>query len=63
MSDQQDTQENAYLFRVNAELIESLGRCRVLVDDCRAKLVAANSNEPFPEADTHGAGEGDESVG
>jgi hypothetical protein len=63
VSDQQDTQENAYLFRVNAELIESLGRCHVLIDDCRAKLVAANSNEPFLAADTPGAGEGDESVG
>jgi hypothetical protein len=63
VSDQHDTQENAYLFKVNAELIESLGRCRVLVADCRAKLVAANSNEPFPDAETPGGREGDENVG
>jgi hypothetical protein len=30
---------------VNAELRQSLKRCRFLLDDCRAKL-AANSNEP-----------------
>lgn len=63
MSDQQDKQENEYLFRVNAELIESLGRCHVLIDDCRAKLAAANSNEPFLAADTQHAGKGDESLG
>lgn len=46
MSDQQDNPETARLKQVNAELSRSLGRCRELVDDCRAKL-AANSNEPF----------------
>jgi hypothetical protein len=45
MSDQQDNQEIAHLNRVNSELTASLKRCRVLLDDCRAKL-AANSNEP-----------------
>lgn len=34
----------------------------MLVHDCRAKLVAANSNEPFLLTD-HPADEGDESVG
>lgn len=32
--------------RVNAQLTESLERCRDLVADCRSKL-AANSNEPL----------------
>jgi hypothetical protein len=45
MSDQQDNQELAQLTQVNADLTASLKRCRVLLDDCRAKL-AANSNEP-----------------
>ena len=45
MSDQQDNQELAQLKQVNAVLTASLKRCRVLLDDCRAKL-AANSNEP-----------------
>jgi hypothetical protein len=45
MSDQQDNQELAALAKVNAELRQSLKRCRVLLDDCRSKL-AANSNEP-----------------
>jgi len=45
MSDKQDNQEIAHLGQVNAELSRSLKRCRVLLEDCRAKL-AANSNEP-----------------
>jgi hypothetical protein len=45
MSDQRDNQETASLAQVNAELTRSLKRCRVLLEDCRAKL-AANSNEP-----------------
>jgi hypothetical protein len=45
LSDPQDNQEIARLGRVSAELTRSLGRCRELVEDCRAKL-AANSNEP-----------------
>ena len=45
MSDKQDNQEIAHLAQVNAELSRSLKRCRVLLEDCRAKL-AANSNEP-----------------
>lgn len=45
MSDQQDNPELAHLAKVNAELTRSLKRCRVLLEDCRAKL-AANSNEP-----------------
>ena len=45
MSDQHDNRDMAHLREVNAELRQSLKRCRVLLDDCRAKL-AANSNEP-----------------
>jgi len=45
MSDHQDNQEAVHLAQVNAELRQSLRRCRVLLDDCRARL-AANSNEP-----------------
>lgn len=44
MSDQHDTQEIANLERINAELTQSLKRCRFLLADCRSKL-AANSNE------------------
>ena len=45
MSDLRDNLETAHLEQVNAELRQSLKRCRVLLDDCRARL-AANSNEP-----------------
>ena len=45
MSDQQDNEEINHLSEVNAELTRSLKRCRVLLEDCRAKL-AANSNDP-----------------
>jgi hypothetical protein len=45
MSDLNDNQEGAHLEQVNAELRQSLRRCRVLLEDCRSKL-AANSNEP-----------------
>jgi hypothetical protein len=53
MSDQQDRQELAYLQRVNVELTRGLRRCHLLIEDCRAHLTPANSNEPFmpsPEA-------------
>lgn len=46
MHDQHDRKEVSYLKRVNAELTESLRRCHALIDDCRAHLIAANSNEP-----------------
>ena len=60
MSDQQDSEETAQLRRVNADLTRSLKRCRVLLDDCRAKL-AANSNEPmaFDNDDSEEGEEGD----
>jgi hypothetical protein len=45
MSDQQDNEQMSHLREVNAELRQSLKRCRSLLDDCRSKL-AANSNEP-----------------
>jgi hypothetical protein len=45
VSDQLDSQDVSHLREVNAELTRSLKRCRVLLDDCRAKL-AANSNDP-----------------
>jgi hypothetical protein len=45
VSDQQDNEEIAELRQVNADLTKSLGRCRRLLDDCRAKL-AANSYDP-----------------
>jgi hypothetical protein len=45
VSDQKDNEEISQLRRLNADLTRSLRRCRVLLDDCRAKL-AANSNEP-----------------
>jgi hypothetical protein len=61
MSDQQDNQETAHLKRVNAELTDSLERCRHLVDDCRAKL-AANSNEPV-EFDNDDEEEGESDFG
>ena len=60
MSDQQDSEETAQLRRVNVDLTRSLKRCRVLLDDCRAKL-AANSNEPtaFDNDDSEEEEEGD----
>ena len=44
MSDQVDHEKVSELRQVNADLNRSLRRCRVLLDDCRAKL-AANSND------------------
>jgi len=45
MSDQSDNHDVNHLNRVNAELTQSLKRCRLLLNECRSKL-AANSNEP-----------------
>ena len=48
MSDQRATQQSAYLNRVSADLSRSLRRCHVLLDDYRAHLAPANSNDdPF----------------
>jgi hypothetical protein len=48
MSDQRGTQQSEYLNQVSAELGRSLRRCHLLIDDYRAQLAAANSNEaPF----------------
>jgi len=47
MADQQDKQEIAELEELNAELTQSLRRCRKLLSDCRSQL-AANSNVPEP---------------
>jgi hypothetical protein len=60
VSDQQDSEETAQLRRINADLMRSLKRCRVLLDDCRAML-AANSNEPtaFDNDDSEEGEEGD----
>jgi len=46
VSDQCDRKDISYLERVNAELTASLRRCHALVEDCRAHLAPANSNEP-----------------
>jgi len=45
MSDQRDTHQSAYLNRVSADLSRSLRRCHLLLDDYRAHLAPANSNE------------------
>jgi len=53
MSDQRDTPQSAYLNRVSADLSRSLRRCHLLLDDYRAHLAPANSNEtPFILGDT-----------
>lgn len=46
MSDQRDKQEFNYVERFNANLKRSLRRCHVLIEDCRQKIIAANSNDP-----------------
>jgi hypothetical protein len=46
VSDQRDRKYISYLERVNAELTASLRRCHALIEDCRAHLAPANSNEP-----------------
>lgn len=46
MSDQHDKKDVSHLERVNADLMASLRRCHAMVEDYRAHLVAANSNEP-----------------
>lgn len=45
MSDQHDRQQIAYLNRVSSDLSKSLKRCHLLVDDYRAHLKPANSND------------------
>ena len=45
MAAQQDKQEAAELEQLNAELTQSLARCRKLLFDCRSQL-AANTNMP-----------------
>lgn len=59
MSDQQDTEEINHLSEVNAELTRSLKRCRVLLEDCRAKL-AANSNDPESANEDEESDDGEE---
>jgi hypothetical protein len=46
VSDQRDTPQTAYLQQVSADLTKSLRRCHLLVDDYRAQLIPANSNQP-----------------
>ena len=59
MSDQQDNEEINHLSEVNAELTRSLKRCRVLLEDCRAKL-AANSNDPDSATEDEESDDGEE---
>ncbi len=59
MSDQQDSEEINHLSEVNAELTRSLKRCRVLLEDCRAKL-AANSNDPESANEDEESDDGEE---
>jgi hypothetical protein len=59
MSDQQDSVAINHLSEVNAELTRSLKRCRVLLEDCRAKL-AANSNDPESANEDEESDEGEE---
>ena len=59
MSDQQDNEEINHLAEVNAELTRSLKRCRVLLEDCRAKL-AANSNDPESANEDQESDDGEE---
>ena len=44
MTNHNNVSERAYLERINAELNESLERCRDLLKACRSQL-AANSND------------------
>jgi hypothetical protein len=48
VSKKTDKQEIAQLEQVNAQLTNSLERCRELLADCRSKL-AANTNAPEGE--------------
>lgn len=50
MSDQNDKAEIAQLEQLNAELKQSLTRCRKLLFVCRSQL-AANSNAPERQAE------------
>jgi hypothetical protein len=59
MYDQQDSEEINHLSEVNAELTRSLKRCRVLLEDCRAKL-AANSNDPESANEDEESDDGEE---
>jgi hypothetical protein len=48
VSEQRDAPPSAHLNRVSEDLSRSLKRCHVLLDDYRAQLKAANSNDhPF----------------
>jgi hypothetical protein len=48
VTEQRDPTPSAYLHRVSEDLSRGLHRCHLLLDDYRAQLKAANSNEdPF----------------
>jgi len=48
VSDQREPPPSAYLNRVSEDLSRGLRRCHLLLNDYRAQLEAANSNEePF----------------
>lgn len=53
VSEHEDKKEAAHLEQLNAELTDSLARCRELLSDCRSKL-AVSSDEPDDEADSQG---------
>ena len=57
MSDQHDNKEVAPLEQINAELTESLTRCRTLLARCRSQL-AANSNDLEKAVEGHEARSG-----
>lgn len=48
MSNQQDEREIAHLERLNADLSQSLQRCRALLKDCRSRLAANSNDETHP---------------
>ena len=51
---QQDNQPSEELGELNAELTQSIERCRALLSDCREKL-AANSNDVAQARDEAGS--------
>jgi len=51
VTDDEDKQKIAHLEQVNEQLEGSLGRCREMLNDYRAKLAANANDVPSPDED------------
>jgi hypothetical protein len=56
VSQQEDKYRVAELEQVNADLLNSLDRCRAILKDCRSKLAANNNKRDFDEQSSQRSG-------